>query len=61
MGVNIRDTVAFGDSWNDLDMLDAAGYSVVTAGAPDGVKTHADAVTGSYEDGVGRWIEEHLL
>lgn len=28
-GIDIRDTIAFGDNYNDVDMLEAVGHGVV--------------------------------
>lgn len=53
LDMDIADTVAFGDSANDLDMLDIAGVGVVMGSGSDEAKEHADHVTsGLYEDGV---------
>ena len=53
LGESVSDTVAFGDSANDLDMLDTAGVGVVMGSGSDEAKEHADYVTsGLYEDGI---------
>lgn len=52
-GVRLEDTVAFGDSRNDLLMLQAAGTGVAMAHAPEEVRQAARLVTGTVEeDGV---------
>ena len=61
-GLEVADTISFGDSFNDLDMLKAAGIGVAMGNAPDVVKASADVVTDSVEnDGVAIWIENNLF
>lgn len=45
LGIDRGASVAFGDQFNDVDMLLAAGFGVAMGNAPDGVKEKADAVT----------------
>ena len=45
LGVDIEDTYAFGDSANDIGMLDTAGTAVVMGNGSDMAKEHADYVT----------------
>ena len=53
LGIPIEDTIAIGDSENDLKMLKAAGIGIAMGNAPDYVKEAADDVTKSVEeDGV---------
>lgn len=53
LGVGLEDTVAFGDSRNDLLMLRTAGTGVAMAQAPEEVRRSAQLVTGTVEeDGV---------
>jgi len=52
-GVGLEDTIAFGDSRNDLLMLQTVGVGVAMAHAPDDVRRTARLVTGSVdEDGI---------
>ncbi len=52
-GVPLQDTVAFGDSRNDIGMLQTAGVGVAMGNAPADVQAHAALVTGTVaEDGV---------
>lgn len=44
LGVDIKDTIAFGDSMNDAPMLEQAGVSVAMGNSSDEVKTLADIV-----------------
>jgi Cof subfamily protein (haloacid dehalogenase superfamily) len=53
LGVSLADTIAIGDSYNDLEMLEHAAVSVAMAHAPDQVKAAADFVTGTpAQDGI---------
>ncbi len=58
----MEELLAFGDSLNDLSMLEAAGIGVAMANAREDVKALGFAVCRSNdEDGVARYIEEHIL
>lgn len=62
LDIDIKDTIAFGDERNDLEMLDAAGVGVVMDNAPDLVKTHGDFITKSNdEDGIAYYLDKFLL
>lgn len=53
LGIDISETMAFGDGGNDIPMLRAAGIGVAMGNASDNVKKHADYVTASVdEDGL---------
>ena len=53
LGIDVKDTYAFGDSANDVDMLDFAGVGVAMGDGTDVAKEHADYVTkGLHEDGI---------
>ena len=57
MDIDIADTIAFGDSANDLDMLDVAGLGVVMGSGSDEAKEHADHITtGIYENGLAEGL-----
>ena len=49
-GVNKEDIIAFGDNYNDIDMLQYAGLGVAMGNAPDEVKAAADVVTLSNDE-----------
>lgn len=52
-GIDIKDTVAIGDGANDVDMFEAAGFSVAMGNGADRAKQAADYVTsGIDEDGI---------
>ncbi|WP_270400674.1 Cof-type HAD-IIB family hydrolase [Mitsuokella multacida] len=50
LGIAIEDTMAIGDSYNDLPMLKAAGHSVAMGNAVPEVKEVCDYETGRCED-----------
>lgn len=61
-GVGLHEVAAFGDDYNDIDMLSACGVGVAVANALPEVKAAADMVcAGNEEDGVARWIRENIL
>lgn len=62
LGFDIKDTIAFGDERNDLEMLEAAGVGVVMANAPDIVKEYGDYITKSNdEDGIAYYLDKFVL
>ena len=62
LGIPREQTMACGDSENDLAMLDAAGFAVAMANSEACVFPHADAVTASNEeDGVAQAVYEYIL
>ena len=50
LGVDISETVAIGDSYNDVSMITAAGLGVAMGNAPDQVKASAKMVVGDVAD-----------
>jgi Cof subfamily protein (haloacid dehalogenase superfamily) len=62
LGIPSSSTIAVGDNWNDLEMIEAAGLGVAMASAPAGVRARADHVCGTAEEeGVREVIERFLL
>jgi len=62
IGCELSETVAVGDSLNDLAAIRSAGLGVAMGNAQDAVKEAADVVTGSHsEDGVAQVIRQYLL
>ena len=62
LGIDISDTMALGDQYNDLTMIAAAGTGVAMANAVPEVKATADVMTTSQnEDGVGLAVEKWAL
>lgn len=61
-GFAMADLTCFGDSLNDLSMLQAAGTGVAVANAREDVKALIPTTCPSnQEDGVARYIEQHIL
>lgn len=62
LGIDISDSICFGDYDNDLAMFAASGYAVAMGNAPEHVKNAADEVClTNDEDGLAAWIERNLL
>lgn len=60
MGGNITldEAIAFGDNYNDIEMLSAVGLGVAVANAREELKAVANVITDHHkEDGVGRFLE----
>jgi len=61
LGGKMEELIAFGDAWNDEDMLLAAGIGVAMGNAPAELRKRigrvAEAVT---EDGVALWLEDYF-
>ena len=57
LGIDVRDTLAFGDGTNDLDMIQTAGVGVAMGNAVEEVKQAADWVAPrNVENGVAAGI-----
>ena len=57
LGVDVRDTMAFGDGSNDMSMIQAAGIGVAMANADPALRAAADFVTDTNDaDGVAKAI-----
>ena len=62
LGIVAADTIAFGDSSNDLSMLYAAGIGVAMGNASEEVKAACEAVTLSNDqDGVAAYLEQFII
>jgi len=58
----LEDIIAFGDNYNDLEMLKQVGCGVAVANAREEVKAIANFVTASNtEHGVAKFIKEHVI
>lgn len=58
----LQDIVAFGDNYNDIEMLNAVGVGVAVENANDDAQSVANHITKSNkEDGVALYIKQHLL
>ena len=60
LGIGVEDTLGFGDSMNDLEMIDTAGYSVAMANGDPTIKEHSDLIAPSVEDDGLAWAFEKL-
>ena len=61
-GVPLSRIAAFGDSYNDMEMLEFAGLGVAMGNSPDDVKARADVVTDTNErDGISKAMEEYIF
>ena len=60
--IRMDDVIAFGDDYNDLEMIERCGKGIAVSNALEIVKSAADEVCESNQkDGVARWIEGNLL
>jgi Cof subfamily protein (haloacid dehalogenase superfamily) len=61
-GVELCETMAIGDSWNDVPLLTSAGFGVAMGTAPPELTAKADAIVAGVEgDGVAEAIERFIL
>jgi hypothetical protein len=61
-GLSLSDVAAFGDDYNDLDMIRYCGIGISVANAIDEVKAVADYICDTNDnDGVAKWLEENVL
>jgi Cof subfamily protein (haloacid dehalogenase superfamily) len=61
-GLSMKDVVAFGDNYNDISMLEAAGTGVAMGNADDAVKARANVVIGdNTTDSIASFIYHQLL
>ncbi len=59
---SLKDIIAFGDNYNDIEMIQAAGYGVAVANARTEVKKIADYVTlANTDDGVAHFIQKQFI
>jgi Cof subfamily protein (haloacid dehalogenase superfamily) len=61
LGISADEMIAFGDNYNDLEMITYAGIGVAMGNAVDDLKKVANAVTGSNNDeGIALFLKEYL-
>ncbi len=61
-GETLEDVIAFGDNYNDLEMLQHVGFGVAVANAREELKQIANAITlKNTEDGVAQFIKQHII
>lgn len=59
---SLKDVIAFGDNYNDIEMLERCGRGVAVGNARKEVKAMADSISlPNYEDGVAHFIRQNLL
>lgn len=62
LGIRPEEIITFGDSYNDIEMIEYAGLGVAVSNAPQEIKEKADLVTDTNNnDGVAKVIEEFIL
>jgi Cof subfamily protein (haloacid dehalogenase superfamily) len=62
LNISREQVMAFGDSFNDLEMLEYAGYGFAVANAHPEVRSHVQYITASNnEDGVALALREMVL
>ena len=62
LGIQREEILAFGDSYNDISMIEKAGFGVAMANAVEDAKRAADYVAGTNEeDGLAAVVEEYCL
>ena len=55
LGIDRRDAVAFGDNYNDVEMLEAVGYGIVMGNAPEDIRERFTHVTADHNhDGIAK-------
>lgn len=61
-GVSLGETLAIGDAWNDVPLLEAAAVGVAMGSGPPELLAHADHVVGDVaHDGVAEALERYVL
>lgn len=61
-GISPSDIAAFGDDYNDIDMLKACGHAIAVQNAISEVKAIAhDICEDNDHDGLAKWLEAHML
>lgn len=60
--IDINDIAAFGDDYNDIEMVKECGIGIAMGNGIEEIKKIAKYICkNSSEDGVGKWIEENIL
>jgi len=60
--ISLEQIIAFGDDYNDIDMLQSCGKGIAVSNALVEVKNIADEICNSNDqDGVAKWLDENIL
>jgi Cof subfamily protein (haloacid dehalogenase superfamily) len=60
--IEISDIIAFGDDYNDIEMIKKCGIGVAMENGTDEIKKIAKYICGNNNnDGVAKWIEKNIL
>ena len=60
--IDIKDTMAFGDNYNDCEMLEAVGHGIVMGNAPDNIKNRFSEVTlDNNHDGISFTLSKYKI
>jgi len=60
--ININEIAAFGDDYNDIEMIKGCGIGISMKNGVEEIKKIANYICGNNnEDGVAKWIEENIL
>jgi Cof subfamily protein (haloacid dehalogenase superfamily) len=60
--IDINEIAAFGDDYNDVEMIKGCGIGIAMENGIDEIRKAADYVCKSNnEDGVGKWLEENVI
>jgi Cof subfamily protein (haloacid dehalogenase superfamily) len=60
--IKISDIIAFGDDYNDIEMIKLCGIGIAMENGVQEIKEAAKYVCGrNNEDGIGKWIEKNIL
>lgn len=61
-GISIDEIAAFGDDYNDINMIESCGMGIAVSNAINEVKNAADEIcSGNDDDGVAKWLEENII
>jgi HAD superfamily hydrolase (TIGR01484 family) len=60
--ITLSEITAFGDDYNDIEMIKECGVGIAMGNGIDEIKQVAKYICGkNNEDGIGKWIEKNLL
>lgn len=63
-GFTFEETISFGDGFNDVKMLEAAGIGLIMGNAPDNLKnelSNLKVIASNVEDGVAKYLLSNVL